>query len=66
LVNTLWTSICAKLRIAIELDGEIHNEQKHYDRLRDKELEERGIHVLRFSNDEVVRNIDAVLNKLAS
>lgn len=57
---------CPKLRVAIELDGNIH--QLHYtksqDEARQRFLESCFIRVVRFSNAEVLRNIEGVLKKL--
>jgi very-short-patch-repair endonuclease len=41
---------CPTLRLAIEVDGGIHNEQKEYDRTRDSHLSRHGIEVYRFQN----------------
>lgn len=48
----------------VEVDGEIHDKLyiKEYDRGRSYELEELGITVIRFTNEEVNGNLDMVLN----
>lgn len=48
-------------RIIIELDGGQHASQKKKDQLREKRLTEDGFTVLRFWNNDVLENIDAVL-----
>ena len=57
---------CCEARVAIEIDGEIHNEieRKEYDQLRQEEIESRNIHVIRFSNEEIYKNIDYVLKRI--
>ena len=57
---------CHKLKLAIEVDGLYHNteEQKKYDRIRTKKLEEQGIKLIRFTNDEVINDLANVLNKI--
>lgn len=57
---------CAKLRIAIELDGEVHNEKdrKLYDKDREKYLDALDIKVIRFWNEDVLKNTKNVLGKL--
>jgi very-short-patch-repair endonuclease len=57
---------CHKAKLVIEIDGKSHNarEQKLYDTLRTEELEAYGLRVIRFSNDEVFRNIDEVIKKI--
>ncbi len=58
---------CHALRLGIEVDGGIHDSapQKKNDRLRDEVLrEEMGVHVLRFTNDEVLNDLDYVVRKI--
>lgn len=57
---------CDQSKLAVEVDGDIHNsnEQKQFDQLRTEFLEEFGIKVIRFSNDQVLNNIDQVLNTI--
>ena len=52
--------------VAIELDGESHNNQLEYDKNRTLELENLGITVLRFTNDEIKNNLDEVFAKIVS
>ena len=53
---------CASAKLVIELDGSQHYEDKGLasDRERDHMLNELGIIVVRYSNDEVNRNFDGV------
>ena len=45
---------CPKIKLAIELDGEVHNARADYDERRAAFLaEKKGIHVLRFENRTV-------------
>ncbi len=53
-----------KLRLAIEIDGEIHVARKHEDKARSKWLESLGIQVLRFSNSEVVTQPERILKEI--
>ena len=54
---------CHEAMLAIELDGGGHNleETAEYDRLRSLELESAGIHVVRFWNNEVLKDIEVVM-----
>jgi len=52
---------CHTKRLAIELDGGIHEKQKDSDHLRDEVMGYLGIKVLRIRNKEVLTNIDGVL-----
>jgi formamidopyrimidine-DNA glycosylase len=56
---------CDEARLAIELDGGQHASSSDYDSARTEELERRGIRVLRFWNNEVLRNLDGVLLRIA-
>jgi very-short-patch-repair endonuclease len=47
---------CPRLRLGIEVDGYVHDDQKEYDYYRDNTLARHGIEVQRFSNDEVLYN----------
>ena len=57
---------CHEYRLVIEIDGEIHNneETKEYDLGRTAELKKYGISVLRFTNDEVIYNLDYVVTRI--
>ena len=49
-------------KLIIELDGSQHEEQIEYDRIRTTYLEEQAFTVIRFWNDEVLRDINMVLD----
>ena len=51
---------CIDARLAIEVDGGQHGEQSESDQLRTTWLEAQGWQVLRFWNNEVLSNVDAV------
>ena len=56
---------CApRKKLIIELDGSQHLEQQEYDEERTKYLETRGYRVLRFWNNDVLNNMDAVLKTI--
>lgn len=58
---------CHELRLIIEVDGSIHDSAEHRkkDANRTAELENLGLHVIRFSNDEVLQNTRKVAWKIA-
>jgi very-short-patch-repair endonuclease len=56
---------CHSLGLVIEVDGEIHDSQKEYDTERDKILLAKDLHILRFTNQQVIENINLVLNAIA-
>lgn len=55
---------CAERNLCIELDGGQHNEPagRHKDARRDAFLCQKGIRTLRFTNHEMLRDTDTVLN----
>ncbi|MER9095845.1 endonuclease domain-containing protein [Mesorhizobium sp. M0700] len=55
--------ICAEARLIIEIDGSQHADS-NYDRERDAELKARGFRVLRFWNDDVLRDLNAVYDTI--
>lgn len=57
---------CPKIRLGIELDGSVHKEEENkiYDRDREKFLENLDIEIIRFWNDDVLNNIENVQDKL--
>lgn len=57
---------CHKLKLVIELDGSIHHlkDVAQYDEYREILITEFGLKVLRFSNDEIFRNLEEVLQKI--
>jgi very-short-patch-repair endonuclease len=57
---------CAQEKLAVELDGYQHIENKEYDRERSEYLSVLGIKVIRFWNNEVNVNINEVIQKIIS
>jgi very-short-patch-repair endonuclease len=58
--------VCYETKLIIELDGGYHNqdETKINDVRRQKWLESQNFKVIRFWNNEVMRNIEGVLQKI--
>src|SRR3990172_506958 len=54
---------CAGARLSIEIDGDTHSDpdQAEYDAARSEWLEAHEVRVIRFTNDEVLRNLPSVL-----
>ena len=56
---------CAKSKLVIEVDGDTHAEQVEYDAERTQWLnEQKHYRVIRFTNDEVSHNLDAVVENI--
>ena len=56
--------LCYQQRLVIELDGGQHQEQADYDTERTRWLEYRGFRVIRFWNDDVLRETEGVLEAI--
>lgn len=52
---------CKPLRLIIEIDGPCHDYKDVREKKRDDRLKSFGYNMLRFRNDEVMKNIDRVL-----
>lgn len=57
---------CPKLKLAVEVDGEIHDlpEQKEHDIIRQKYLEQYGITFVRIKNEELFDNPNNAFEKI--
>ncbi len=51
-------------KLVVEVDGEIHEQQKEYDAYRTESLNIDGFSVIRFTNDEVINEMENVLDKI--
>jgi len=51
-------------KLVVEIDGEAHAGREGYDATRTQYLEDQGYTVIRFSNLEVMDNMDGVLTRL--
>lgn len=52
---------CHQAKLVIEIDGEIHKFQQEYDFGREAEIEKYGIKIIRFSNEQVLNNLDEII-----
>jgi very-short-patch-repair endonuclease len=59
---------CPEEKLVIELDGDFHFDEKAIkdDEQRTMKLDEEGLRVIRFENQEVLLNLDGVLLKVKS
>jgi very-short-patch-repair endonuclease len=55
---------CVSCRLIIELDGAIHDRQVEQDRARTEYLEQLGYRVVRFRNEEMLRDISGIRMQL--
>jgi len=57
---------CHRAGLVIEVDGDIHDLQKEEDERREKVLSALGLRIVRFGNDEIVKDLSAVVGKIKS
>lgn len=55
---------CPAAKLVIEVDGAVHDSQQEQDAARTKHLEQYGYRVLRFTNVQVLTDLDAVLDAI--
>jgi very-short-patch-repair endonuclease len=55
---------CPSRRLVVEVDGGIHQQQQDYDAARTEHLQEYGYTIIRFSNEAVESNLEAVLTTI--
>ncbi len=57
---------CHKAKLIVEIDGSIHikKEVKENDDIRQKELESWGYFIVRFTNQQVLKEIENVINAI--
>ena len=55
---------CHAVGLVVEVDGEIHQQQKDYDQDRDEQLRGLGLNILRFSNADVEGDLNNVLRMI--
>jgi very-short-patch-repair endonuclease len=67
IANYIVDFYCHECKLAVELDGYHHknDDVKEYDKARTALLNEYGITVLRFWNEEIIEETEAVLEKIA-
>ena len=54
----------AEVRLGIEVDGSAHESFETYDAERDRRLAAEGIQILRFTNEEVLEDMESVVERI--
>lgn len=65
--NYILDFYCPKVRLAIEIDGNTHfvdDTALAYNQKRDIFLNEHNIHVIHFTNSDIIENIEVIINTL--
>jgi very-short-patch-repair endonuclease len=55
---------CPACRLAVELDGGVHEDQTAHDEARTQQLNDYGYNVIRFRNEEVLGDLPSVLERI--
>jgi very-short-patch-repair endonuclease len=55
---------CPEHKLAIEIDGGIHDRRKDYDELRQREIESKFNTVIRVKNEEIADNCAVLIKKI--
>jgi len=55
---------CKELKLAVDVNGSVHDFTRRKDEARQREIEAQGVTLLRFWNYDVKNDIDAVLKKI--
>jgi very-short-patch-repair endonuclease len=55
---------CHEAKLVIEADSPVHLFKKQYDKNRDEVLAELGLIILRFTNDEIIADLERVLSRI--
>ena len=55
---------CHQHELIVELDGGIHEFQKEYDAEREAYLISLGFRIIRFTNEEITKNLKGVLQRI--
>jgi very-short-patch-repair endonuclease len=56
---------CHEAGLVVELDGAVHLKRKDYDKARDQTLKYLGLKTIRFSNEDIARNLKKVITSIA-
>jgi very-short-patch-repair endonuclease len=64
--NYIADFACLSIKLIVELDGESHDfvERQKSDQVRDAFFESQGFHVLRFTNEQVMSNLEGVVEAI--
>jgi len=55
-----------ELKVVIELDGKIHENQKEYDTIRTEIISQYWVKIIRIDNDQIYDNLNDIIKKIIS
>jgi len=53
--------LCFSERLVIEVDGDTHAGHEEYDATRTRAIDREGLRVIRFTNNDVIQNLEGVI-----
>ena len=56
--------VCLSKCLIVEVDGKIHEREVEHDTIRDERLRSLGYTTLRFTNEQVLTNVESVLDTI--
>ncbi len=59
--NYIVDFYCARFKLIIEIDGRDHDFKEEYDEKRERYLESLGMKIIRFSNYQIYKQLDACI-----
>jgi uroporphyrinogen-III synthase len=64
--NTILDFFCVEHQLVVELDGSVHDlpDQSEYDEQRTKFLNEHSLRVVRFRNEDILKSLPIILQKI--
>lgn len=62
--GTLADFYCHELQLAIEIDGISHDDKFEYEQMREHKLRSLGVNLIRFDDEDVKTETEAVLQAL--
>jgi very-short-patch-repair endonuclease len=62
--NYIADFYCHKLKLVVEIDGDSHSETPEYDEIRTQVMNIHGLKVVRFTNDQILYNIEGIHDKM--
>lgn len=55
---------CHEAKLVVELDGQSHEGNRGHDEIRSERMSQQGLHVIRFTNDDVILHLKLVLGAI--
>ena len=55
---------CDEIKLVVELDWKIHENQREYDEIRDEIIKQYWVNILRIKNEDVLNNLTSIYKKI--